>query len=65
MAHANDDLGNSAEYEQRTCCDCGDTWMLSRGEREFFAGRGLSEPRRCKPCRAAKRAERLQQQDRF
>lgn len=49
----------SGEFQDRmlTCADCGEDFTWSAGEQAFFRERGLtSEPRRCKPCRAARRA---------
>ena len=48
----------SGEFQDRmlTCADCGEDFTWSAGEQAFFRERGLtSEPRRCKPCRAARR----------
>ena len=47
-------------YQDRslTCRDCGETFVFSSGEQEFFASKGLvNDPQRCVSCRsAAKRA---------
>jgi hypothetical protein len=40
------------------CSDCGQSFNFSQGEQEFFQQKGMSEPKRCKECRAAKKAER-------
>ena len=41
------------------CSDCGTTFTFSTGEQEFFAARGLTnEPKRCLPCRQARKSER-------
>jgi hypothetical protein len=40
------------------CSDCGQSFNFSQGEQEFFQKKGMSEPKRCKDCRAAKKAER-------
>ena len=37
------------------CKGCGKEFELSSGEIEFFNSRGLSQPKRCKKCRAKKR----------
>jgi len=40
-----------------TCTDCGQTFVFTAGEQEFFAQKGFqNEPKRCKNCKAAKRA---------
>jgi CxxC-x17-CxxC domain-containing protein len=45
-------------YTDRTliCRDCGQSFVFSTGEQEFFASRGFTnEPTRCPDCRAARR----------
>src|SRR5580692_8006506 len=37
-----------------TCGDCGQEFVFTAGEQQFFQERGYSSPRRCKPCRQAK-----------
>lgn len=40
-----------------TCRECGQAFIFSAGEQEFYASRGLlNEPGRCPSCRAARRA---------
>lgn len=41
-----------------TCRDCGQQFIWTAGEQEFYAQKGLSAPSRCKDCRAKKKAER-------
>jgi hypothetical protein len=48
-------------YQDKTlkCSDCGADFTFSAGEQEFFASKGLTnEPKRCRPCRDAKKAQR-------
>jgi CxxC-x17-CxxC domain-containing protein len=48
-------------YQDRTltCRDCGDAFVFSAGEQEFFAGKGLiNDPQRCTSCRAAAKQAR-------
>lgn len=33
------------------CCDCNHSFVFTAGEQVYFTSKGLSEPRRCKPCR--------------
>ena len=41
------------------CADCGATFTFSAGEQEQFASRGYTnEPKRCLPCRQARKSER-------
>jgi CxxC-x17-CxxC domain-containing protein len=42
--------------KQITCVDCGTGFTFTAGEQESFATRGYTnEPKRCQPCRAAKK----------
>jgi CxxC-x17-CxxC domain-containing protein len=41
-----------------TCRDCGQAFTFTRGEQDFYASRGFSEPSRCADCRAARKAQR-------
>jgi CxxC-x17-CxxC domain-containing protein len=42
-----------------TCRDCGQSFVFTVGEQEFFASRGFTnEPSRCPECRAARKAGR-------
>ena len=39
-----------------TCMDCGQDFVFTAGEQEFFAQKGFTnEPKRCKPCKALRR----------
>jgi len=40
------------------CRDCGEEFVFTAGEQEFFSQRGFSEPIRCKSCRDARKAEK-------
>ncbi|MFB3816333.1 MAG: zinc-ribbon domain containing protein [Candidatus Methylomirabilales bacterium] len=47
------------QYQDKslTCVDCGQPFVFTAGEQEFFAQKGFQNPpKRCKPCKAAKRA---------
>jgi CxxC-x17-CxxC domain-containing protein len=45
--------------KQITCVDCGAEFTFTSGEQERFAQLGFTnEPKRCSPCRAAKKASR-------
>lgn len=40
-----------------TCVDCGKAFVWTAGEQEFYAQKGFTnEPKRCKPCKAMKKA---------
>ncbi len=41
------------------CSDCGATFTFTAEEQEFFASKGYTnEPKRCQPCRQARKTER-------
>ncbi len=40
------------------CADCGQEFVFTARDQEFYSGRGFSDPRRCPSCRAAKKAQR-------
>jgi hypothetical protein len=44
--------------KQILCADCGRTFLLTTSEQEFYQERGMNEPKRCKDCRQARKAER-------
>ncbi len=41
---------------QLTCSDCGQEFTFTAADQAFFSERGFSTPKRCKNCRAAKKA---------
>ncbi|MBI2860260.1 MAG: zinc-ribbon domain containing protein [Chloroflexi bacterium] len=41
------------------CADCGQEFIFTAGEQEFYSSRGLmNEPKRCPECRSTRRRER-------
>jgi ribosomal protein L36 len=38
-----------------TCLDCGREFTFASAEQRYFWAKGLSEPKRCKPCRIIRR----------
>ena len=38
-----------------TCAECGSTFPFTEREQDYYRERGLSHPKRCKPCRDARR----------
>ena len=48
------------EFEDRTlvCEDCGEEWVFSADEQQFFNERGYQTPKRCKPCRQKRKMSR-------
>lgn len=48
-------------YQDKTlvCMDCEAEFVFTAGEQEFYAEKGFdNEPKRCKECRAKRKAER-------
>ncbi len=46
------------EYEDKrlTCVECGQQFVFTAGEQEFYALKGFqAEPKRCRPCREARK----------
>jgi hypothetical protein len=44
------------------CQDCGQEFIFTVGEQEFYAAKGFdNEPKRCKACREKKKAEKRNQ----
>lgn len=44
--------------KQLTCKICGDSFVFTTGEQEFYRDRGLAEPRRCPRCRPNRNEKR-------
>lgn len=45
--------------EEIECKDCGESFIVSEGERELYSSRGHQQrPHFCRPCRMHRRAER-------
>lgn len=40
------------------CSKCGEEFIFTEGEQEFYKEKGFSDPKKCKPCRDAARKER-------
>jgi CxxC-x17-CxxC domain-containing protein len=40
------------------CADCGQQFIFTASEQDFYAQRGFSEPKRCSECRAARKVAR-------
>ena len=55
-------------YEDKTlvCKDCGEEFVFTAGEQEFYAEKGFTnEPQRCKECRAARKAAQRPEREMF
>jgi len=62
---SNNQFSHYNEFEDRTlnCCDCHKDFVFDKGEQEFFQRKEFSDPRRCKPCRVAKKTRNNQEND--
>jgi CxxC-x17-CxxC domain-containing protein len=50
-------LGETVMPDQEiTCAECGTTFTFTEREQEYYNERNLSQPKRCKACRDARRA---------
>jgi CxxC-x17-CxxC domain-containing protein len=50
-------LGETVMPDQEiTCAECGSTFTFTEREQEYYTERNLSQPKRCKTCRDARRA---------
>lgn len=38
-----------------TCIDCELSFIFTAGEQRFYSSKGLSMPKRCQPCRKARK----------
>lgn len=43
-----------------TCRDCGNSFVFTTGEQEFFQMKGLSTPTRCAACRTNRKRQKIQ-----
>ena len=49
----------SFEDKSIQCSDCGQQFIFTAGEKEFYSSHGLqNEPKRCPSCRQARKAQR-------
>lgn len=50
------DINFQQEGDQEMVCkDCGDKYLFTVRDQEFFKERGYTPPKRCKPCRVKKK----------
>jgi CxxC-x17-CxxC domain-containing protein len=40
------------------CSDCGNEFVFTASEQDFYSERGFTDPRRCRDCRAARKSQR-------
>lgn len=50
-------MENKPEFYDREiqCVECGEWWVFTASNQEFFWSKELSEPKRCKACRDKRR----------
>jgi hypothetical protein len=44
-----------------TCVDCQTQFQFTERDQEFFAEKGFTPPKRCKPCRDIKKQNKVRQ----
>ena len=49
----------------RECVDCHENFVIEAGEVKFFESKGMSLPKRCKPCRAIKKQRNQAREQRY
>jgi CxxC-x17-CxxC domain-containing protein len=49
------------EDKTLTCADCGQEFVFTAREQDFYAQKGFTEPRRCPSCRQSRKAARAAQ----
>ena len=49
---------NNREDLVLVCQDCGQDFIFTAGEQEFYAQNQFNEPKRCKACRNARKNQR-------
>ncbi len=57
----------SENFEDREiqCSDCGETFVFTAEEQEFYTQKGFEAPKRCKACRTAKKMQSKKKRPRF
>ena len=45
------------EDKKLICKECGDEFILTIDDQQFYAEKGFKEPKRCKDCRRLRRAK--------
>ncbi|MGI6729777.1 MAG: zinc-ribbon domain-containing protein [Bacilli bacterium] len=45
------------------CKDCGQEFVFTKGEQEFYLSRQFSEPVRCKACREARKNQKSKEKN--
>ena len=46
---------NNLKDKKIICVDCSEPFLFTTGEQSYFLSKGLSEPKRCRKCRLARK----------
>ena len=63
ISHCFVEIVAMSEDQILQCLDCQQDFAFSVQEQEFFAEKGFSSPKRCRPCRAKRRERRKQREE--
>jgi len=61
MPAAEEAEGAGKEDKTLNCVDCGKPFLFSTRDQAFFASKGFTDPKRCKPCRDIKKQSKIKQ----
>lgn len=56
-----DDIVDPTDDKTIECVDCHEEFIFTLKEQRFFVSKGFNDPKRCKPCRDAKKQARKSQ----
>lgn len=51
-------MGDDEVFKTIECGDCGNEFPFTVKEKDFYESKSFSEPKRCFPCRRAKKEQR-------
>lgn len=51
------------EDKEIKCKECGETFVLTVDDQKWYKNKGFTEPKRCKSCRALRRAKVIGKED--
>lgn len=49
---------NNPNDMELQCQDCGNSFVWTENDQQFYKEKGYTQPKRCKPCREKKKRER-------
>lgn len=53
------------EDKKIVCKECGDTFVLTADDQKWYKEKNFAEPKRCKSCRALRRAKVIGEEEHF